>query len=227
MSRNRSTSCALALLAAAVALSNTRTATAASVLPFGVQNDVAMSTVLGWGWTVAYRGDYNQTLSISSMFANATGDYVMLAAIRDGSSTFDVLAAGLQSEVRTVTGHNQTHVSNGVGGYYNASSLGFAGPTDTIFQTTADVNGSSYIGQASERDRLSWHTQGSGSGPTEVNGGWRSGSNIYLNDSTDWDRVVLTMSLTPADETPVAPLPTAAWAGMALLGKLGLTRRRA
>lgn len=162
----------------------------AATLPYGVQNDIALNTVLNtWGWTITYRGDYNATVPISTLFAG-TGEYVMLAAIQDGYSTIEVLAAALKSEVMTYTALNVTHTSNGVNWYYNGGSLGFAGAGDTITQGSADTTGQS------ERDRLSWHTSGGYSfAPTQINGGWRAGSYTSLNSATNWDRLVLTMSV--------------------------------
>jgi hypothetical protein len=174
---------------------------AAPFVPTGVHNDVSYDTVVNdWGWSVVYRGDYSAFVSIDTIFAGVTPEsYVMLAGIQDGSSTFDVLAAALSQDVRTQTSHNATHTANDVNWYYNAYSMGFAGPSDSISQFSADTTG------WSERDRLSWHTSYSVGGayqdpsqaPAALFGGWRSGSNTNLNDSTGWDRVVLVYSALP------------------------------
>lgn len=89
-------------------------AKAGIVLNSGVQNNVAYNTVVNdWGWTVAYRGSYDQVVSVADAFANATGDYVMLAAIKRGSDTFEVLAAALKTDVQTYTAWNAPHIANG------------------------------------------------------------------------------------------------------------------
>ncbi len=183
----------------------------ADLIPVGVQNDVELNTVLNdWGWTIAYRGDYRDNVSLNTMFGNATGEYIMLAGIQDGSATIDVLAAALKTDVFTYTAKDVTHAANGAEWYCNGGSMGFAGLGDTINQSSADINGSSWRGSP-ERDRLSWHTNSSYSAlPTSIERGWRSGSNIELNSSTDWDRMVLTYT--------VVPVP-----GAVLLGMLGLS----
>ncbi len=179
-------------------------------LPYGPQNDVALDTVLNdWGWSIAYRGHYGDSVSLDTMFGGATGEYIMLAGINNATNTIDVLAAALKTDVLTYTAYNTTHAANGSEWYCNEYSLGFAGLGDTIRQYSADVYDAWDVG-VPERDRLSWHASGDyESIPTYINGGWRSGTNTGLNYSTDWDRLVLTSN--------VVPLP----AGV-LLGILGL-----
>lgn len=198
----------------------------AGLIPYGVHNDVLLDTVVNdWGWTIAYRANYGvYNVSIDDMFANASGDYVMLAGIHDASATIDVLAAALKTDVFTYTPRDVTHAANGVEWYCNGGSMGFAGLGDTIKQNSADIIGSGAWGQGyypAERDRLSWHTDAHGGYsalPTEVDGGWRCGANITLNSSTEWDRLVLTY-------TPV-PVPGAVLLGLLGLGSAGLKLRR-
>jgi hypothetical protein len=199
----------------------------AGFLPVGVQNDVQLSTVTGaWGWSIIYQDSYSvDSVAISTAFAGA-GDYLMLGAIRHGSSTIEVLAAALTSDVMTHTAQHVTHTANGAEWYFNGGSLGFAGLGDTIFQTQADVNG------FNERDRLSWHTNGPAgfigeysAAPTHIRFGWRAGTFTGLNGSTEWDKIIFTMN---AEANPV-PAP----AGLMLVatalpfaGFLGLRRRK-
>lgn len=202
-------------------------AQAASYTPTGVQNDVDYNSVLNGGWKVVYQGAYGGSFSISDVFGSiAAGSKVMLAAKNIASSVFDVLAwAGLE-EVTQHTAQNQTHQANGVEWYYNGGSMGFAGAGDTIQQSSADVNGSSFNGTPSERDRLSWHTSGGyAAAPTTVNGGWRSGDNIWLNESQDWQRYVLV-------QDNIAPVPepetyAMLLAGLAIMGAAAARRRKA
>lgn len=201
-------------------------AQAASYTPTGVQNDVDYNSVLNGGWKIVYQGAYGAGASISDLFGSiAAGSKVMLAAKNVASSVFDVLAwAGLE-EVKQYTGLNQTHQANGVEWYYNGYSMGFAGAGDTIQQNSADINGSTWAGTP-ERDRLSWHTSGGYNVlPTAVDGGWRAGSNIELNNSQDWQRYVLV-------QDNIAPVPepetyAMLLAGLAIMGAAAARRRKA
>jgi hypothetical protein len=197
----------------------------AGVVPYGVQNDVPLNTILNdWGWTIVYQGDYGNSESLETMFGGATGEYVMLAGIQDGSSTVDVLAAAPTSEVFTYTALNATHAANGAEWYYNGSSMGFAGLGEAIQQNSADGYDVWTLGSP-ERDRLSWHTLGgSGSTPTAVDGGWRSGPTLYLNSGdTGWDRLVLTYT---GDVVASVPAPGAILLGTLGAGLVGWMRRR-
>lgn len=172
----------------------------ASFIPYGVHNDVALNTVLNdWGWEIVYRDDYSagqpgSPIPFSEVFAGIDDDdYVMLAGIQDGSATIDVLAAAQFTDVTTFTGLHQTHLTNGAEWYYNSRSMGFAGAGDLIFQNSADTNG------PTERDRLSWHTDQilPAIEPTVLYCGWRSGNNLWLNEDSGWDRIVLRYNPVP------------------------------
>ncbi len=190
--KSKSITCFVAFAIVALAMSVT---TADAFIPYGVHNDVPLDTVLNdWGWTSVYRGNYDDYEQLDSWLLDLIDDYdyVMLAGMNRYFDTIDVLAAGLVTDVFTYTSLNTTNVANGVGWYYNASSMGFAGPDDTINQITADING------PAERDRLSWHTsttwEYSGSDhtqePSYILPGWRSGTNVWLNDATHWNRMI-------------------------------------
>lgn len=216
----------LKTLAAVAVLALSSTAVEAQTYaPVGVQNDVSYSDVINGGWSEIYRGDYgNVGVSVASIFSGiAAGSQVMLAAIKDGSTTFDVLAAASVEDVLQVTAIDQTHTANGANWYFNGSSMGFAGLNDSIHQYTADVAGSGEFGYPTvERDRLSWHTSGTDASNMVINGGWRSGSNIWLNSSADWSRVVLVAAPVPEPETYALLL-----AGLGMVGTMARRRKQA
>ena len=185
-------------------------ASAATVDYTGPQNDVAVSDVLNGGWSIIYQGLMSDDdVPIADLFAGA-GDKLMLATRRVGSTTFDLLATiGSNIFIPLQTAPNTTVVANGAGWYKNGRSMGFAGETDTINQSSADINGQS------ERDRLSWHTNVGGDrndAASFLSGGWRSGDNTDLNSSDEWERLVLTANVTPVPVPGALPL---------LLGGLG------
>lgn len=215
----------LKTLAAVVVLALSSTAVEAQTYaPVGVQNDVSYSDVINGGWSEVYRGDYGTYgVSIADIFNKiAAGSQVMLAAIQDGSTTFDVLAAASVEDILQVTAKNQTHIANGANWYFNGYSMGFAGLNDVIDQNSADIAGSGEWGYSVERDRLSWHTSGTDASDMTLNGGWRSGSNIWLNSSTDWSRVVLVAAPVPEPETYALLL-----AGLGMVGTMARRRKQA
>ena len=212
-----------ALAAVAVLALSSTAVEAQTYTPVGVQNDVSYSDVINGGWSEVYRGDYGSTVSVASIFNQiAAGSQVMLAAIKDGSSTFDVLAAASVEDVLQVTAKNQTHTANSSNWYFNGNSMGFAGFNDAIDQNSADIAGSGNWGYSVERDRLSWHTSGTNASNMVINGGWRSGSNIWLNSSADWSRVVLVAAPVPEPETYALLL-----AGLGMVGTMARRRKQA
>jgi hypothetical protein len=184
-------------------------ASASVVIPIGVQQNIPISTVTGlWGWTLVYQGTYGTfDVPINTLFAGVTaGDYVMYAARPTGSATITLLAAAIESDVRTVTLGNSTTTSNGAEWYYNANSIGFAGLGNTIFQSTADTS------STNPELRLSWHTgggvtgfggQSNSVGPTDVDGGWRAGTTTNLNNSTAWERLVFVATPVPEPSSAI------------------------
>ena len=198
MARFSISSCALALSL----MFGTVSTAQAGTIPYGPKNDVSNATVASWGWTQKYAGAYGQfDVNIASLFAGIKPtDFVMIGGRRVGSGVVDVLAAARLSDILMQTAQNVTHQANGAEWYSNGYSMGFAGLGDRISQFSADTNG------MNERDRLSWHTSaffGSGyrqdpSRPAvEIEGGWRSGTNAGLNNSTSWERVVWVQQATP------------------------------
>lgn len=187
----------------------------AAIVPFGPQNDVTLSQVSQWGFTVCSVVN-NATNDVSSrpaaMLSGCTGDYLMMAMRLVGSATYDVLAAANYADVILETGanNNVTHLANGAQWYFNDNfSWGFAGAGDLVSRTSADT------AALAERDRLSWHTH------DFYSSGWRSGNNVGLNGDAGWEKVLLVAS----SGNNVPEPETLALFGIALAG-LSLTRRK-
>ncbi|TAA43662.1 hypothetical protein [Corallincola spongiicola] len=184
----------------------------ASVLPYGPQNDVPVSTVINdWGWTECYSALYAEPFygPEGNPLANCSGNYMMLAARRTGSDVFEVLAAARSEDTRPEMEPKVDGITKRANGseWYHADgfSWGFAGEGDEVFKAICDDKGTD------ERDRLCWHT-------LDYVGGWRAGSYTELNESTDWEKVILVAN------TITVPEPTAALLFALALASLALRR---
>ncbi|MCJ8295449.1 MAG: PEP-CTERM sorting domain-containing protein [Colwellia sp.] len=204
----------------------------AGFIPFGVQDDISMNTVINdWGWSLCYQGAYNASDSITNLFSNCDGEYVMLASSLGESDTLNVAAAALFTDVTTYTAHHATHLANGVEWYFNGGSMGFAPEGAGIFQSSADgaATGFAWAGALAPIDattnlRLSWHTSGGyASTPTGINHGWRSGEYNYNNPG---DNALLNASSRLVFTTNRIDVPEPSTLAIFALGIIGLASRR-
>ena len=202
------------LAAAAVASMGMVAATPASAayLPSGVQNNVALATVLGGGWSLCYQATYAVSLGNTNAGAlsGCGSSNLMLAARETGSSTILLLAQASFADVTFNVGNgNTTHNANGVEWYYSPNySWGFAQGGDTVSRGQCDTNG------ANGAQRLCWHT-------IAGVGGWRAGVNTNLNGSTSYEKLIFSYNGGGAVPEP------ATWALMITgFGLVGATLRR-
>lgn len=103
--------------------------------------------------------------------------------------TYTVLAAGQRSSILTATSGDTTTNHNGSEWYYKTveGSMGFAKGGDTVTLSRADVE------TENGEYRLSWHLISG-----NMDGGFRAGTNTYLNDSYDWHRYIFESDNEPA-----------------------------
>lgn len=119
---------------------------------------------------------------------------------------------GPRADVIFDTGTGNTpHNANGIGWYFNDSfSWGFADEGDTIYRNSCDTDTSGNNDQ-----RLCWHTGNVGADPGELGGGYRCGATDFLNDSTDWERIIYI-----GNEAVSTGIPALSWLGLGVLGFL-------
>jgi len=208
----------------------------ASVIPVGIQTNVAAQDIYAAGWDVFYQQKYQETAKISDVFGSlASGDWIMLGALNNSENTFETIAAVTWGEFSTYTALNTAHEFNGVQWYFNGNSMGYLEVGGLLNQFTADNNCTSEGGAGcanadAYQQRLSWHTNYGNSAlyssdqnadvtPTIFGAGWRAGEVTGLNNSADYSMVVLVQRAEVAAPASVGLL------GLGLLGLIFARRR--
>jgi hypothetical protein len=188
----------LAALLAAGVFASSASATPPSYYPSGPQQNVAVSTVTGGGWTQCFIDTYADDLhaALPGLLSSCTGSYLMLAGRPTGSSTLTLLAAAPRTDVLFDTGPTApvgsggvTHTANGTAWYFHDDdglsdgSWGFAAAGDQVFNAQCDVGDfyPNFYGDSS--NRLCWHL-------ISPYGGFRLGSTTGLNSDPNYDRLV-------------------------------------
>lgn len=180
--------------------------------PFGPQTGVPIQTVTDGGWTECYRDTYDIQINPATVLSQCTGNLLILSCLPTGSDTLTLLAAGERTDVTFETGDNLdvTHIANGVGWYFNDTSLqswGFVKEGDIVFKDNCDTDDS-----GANDERLCWHLN---------TGGYRCGVTTGLNGSSSFERIVYTANGTLPGR--LAPIPTLSeWSLITMTVALGI-----
>lgn len=169
--------------------------TFAAFIPVGVQVGVDKMLVSDtWGWTECYSGPGNASgISMSGILAGCNGDYLMMAAYKDGASDYAVLAAAMFDEVTFDTGVQSgnlsdtdfSHAANGSQWYFSDSwSWGFSELGSVVRLNSCDLGLSpSFEGNVG----MCWHTSGG-----NLNSGWALNDGTFFQSlSSSYNRVLL------------------------------------
>jgi hypothetical protein len=138
-------------------------------------------------WQECYTQPYNGTDTFANILnTRCTKANLMLACRQTGQKTLIVAAEAPRADVTFEVGSGTTasRTANGAAWYFSSNttaSWGFAVPNDGLSRTNCDT----FDGVYPEK-RLCWHSQ-----PGGIYGGYRCGTNIGLNSSTAFERVVL------------------------------------
>lgn len=153
--------------------------------------DVALADLQAKGWSTCFTGLYNDnTTTVADALATCTGAELMLACRQTGDPTLTLAAGAPQAETMVDTGAADNGTTNdyeGISWYFNNDwSWGFASRGDTVMKEECDIDATGKNNQ-----RLCWHVGTEGT-TGQFAGGYRCGATEGLNDSADYERVLLT-----------------------------------
>lgn len=183
----------LTVLSLAATLAFAGKASALTTFDSGVtySSGISYSSLLANGWTEIANEPYGEITSFrdtQNWLATYEGYEIFVGAVQKDGLVY-VGATGLVSDVLQESFSSSLAVSYGSSNlyWYNVSgqSFGFTA-TAGIHLTSADTNGTGLFGGTSDDGlnalRLSWH---------DGSGGWRAGSQIWLNSGDEYRKVVL------------------------------------
>jgi hypothetical protein len=181
--------------------------------PFGIQHNVALSTITGGGWTQCYSSAMGVAIgnSAENVLSKCSGANLMMAGRQTGSDTFMLLAetSFAAATFNTGTSTQNVHASNGANWYFAPNwSWGFSDIGSAVNLNSCDV--------ASGNNKMCLHTLSSV-------GGYRIGSTAGLNSSTQYEKVFFVSN---GNQVDVPEPATISLLGLGLLGFAAARRRK-